>query len=214
MNRFSHQTLVVMASVLLLQSYLSSAASLSTGSSRPSLSWLNNLEADISPVFRGSPDMDHSTAMYGMRFGLTNYFYNIFTSYGQFELGADASLLFLKTSQANDNQRDDGDYSKSIGILSPAFAVRWYPTRWDSVAPFIQAGIGPSYMTNNDFEGRELGNSFVFQDIFSIGLKTINPKNNNEFLFGLYVIHYSNGGLNKNNRGITLPISARLGYRF
>lgn len=175
-----------------------------------SASWLKNFEADVSPIFKGSPDIDNSSAIYGGRIGVANYFYSNSTKFGHLEAGLDGSVLYLKTSQRAYGQ----DYSKSIAILSPAVVARWYPVKWNSVAPFIQAGVGPSYMTKNDFEGRKLGKHFVFQDIFSMGLKTINPKNNNELLFGVYVIHYSNAGLHKNNRGITLPISARFGYRF
>jgi len=33
-------------------------------------------------------------------------------------------------------------------------------------------------------------------------------------LMGLYLLHYSNAGLSKHNRGITLPLALRFGYRF
>ena len=172
--------------------------------------FISKWEGGIAPILRDSPDLDRSSQIYGARFAATNFFYTNTFAFGQYEVGIDGSVLRVKTSKAKDNP----NFSNSITVLSPAVVARWYPITGKVVIPFIEAGIGPSYMSNNNFEGRKLGKRFAFQDLASVGIKTTSAFRKDEFLLGLYVIHYSNAGIEKNNRGITLPVAARFGYRF
>lgn len=165
-------------------------------------------EASILPIIDGAPAVDNGDHMYGSRFALSYFFYNY---NNKLEIGVDASVAYLKTNKS----KDEPDFSKSITILSPAILARWNFDKISSlnISPFVAAGIGPSYMSNNDFEGRDLGIRFSFQDIGGLGFKTkISP--DEEFILGLYIIHYSNASIDKDNRGITIPFSAKLAYRF
>ncbi|MBP9721833.1 MAG: acyloxyacyl hydrolase [Gammaproteobacteria bacterium] len=168
---------------------------------------LNAWEANVSPIIKKSSNIDNSSQIYGGRLALAYNFFN-YKSFGLFELLIDGSIAHIKTSE----RQDKPDFSKNITIFSPALIARWYPVNftWKKTAVFLEAGVGPSYMTNDDFGGRKLGMRYSFQDIGSIGIKTWDD----QLIIGAYMIHYSNAGFHKNNRGITLPPSLRVGYRF
>ncbi len=168
----------------------------------------NSWEISILPILDGAPAIDNGDDIHGGRFALSYFFYN----YKKLEIGLDASLAYLRTNKP----KDEPDFSKSITILSPAVMGRWNFDKVPSlnITPFVTAGIGPSYMSNNDFEGRDLGIRFSFQDIGGVGFKTKLNNTDDEFVFGLYIIHYSNASIDNQNRGITIPFSARLAYRF
>lgn len=165
-------------------------------------------EASVLPIIEGTPAVDNGGDLYGGRLALSYFFYN----YKQkLELGVDGSIAHIKTSRT----KDEPVFSKSITIYSPALIARWNFDKINSlnISPFVAAGVGPSYLSNNDFEGRDLGLHFAFQDIGGLGFKTkVSPKD--ELVFGVYIIHYSNASLSEENRGITIPFSARLAYRF
>lgn len=163
-------------------------------------------EASVTPILDEFPAVDNGDTFYGGRFALSNFFYNYNKS---IELGLDASIAHLKTNKS----KDQPDFSKTITIFSPALVARWYFTQYNKLNFFLAGGIGPSYMTNNDFEGRDLGMRFSFQDIGGLGFKTKFNKNE-ELVLGIYIIHYSNGSLHEDNRGITIPFSGRIAYRF
>lgn len=166
-------------------------------------------EVNIMPIMDGMPSIDNGNDIYGGRAAISNFFYNYNKT---LEFGIDLSVAHLKTNRS----KDEPNFSKSITILSPALVGRWYFTKWGPVDLFVTAGIGPSYMSNNDFEGRDLGINFAFQDIGGIGFKSIkkNNKDTGELVAGLYIIHYSNASINPYNRGITIPFSFNLAYRF
>jgi hypothetical protein len=182
----------------------------------------NNWEANISAGSLGSSKMDNSQNTYSVRLAATDFVFN-YKNY--LDLGVDTSIAHLRTTKANTKHK--AKFSNSITIISPAILARLYPTspiiidksNFTYILPFLTIGVGPSYMTNNSFEGRKLGKNFVFQDIGGIGFKTNyfqqnKPNKQNELSFGLYIAHYSNANFYKHNRGITVPISASLGYRF
>lgn len=154
------------------------------------------------PVLEGMPSIDNGNDIYGGRIAITNFFYNY--SKNRLELGVDASITHLRTSR----KKDEAHFSKSITILSPAIIGRWYFAKFDNIEPFVNIGIGPSYLSNTNFEGRDLGIKFSFQDIGGIGIKSKN------LVVGLYIIHFSNASLHDKNRGITIPFSLNIAYRF
>lgn len=166
-------------------------------------------ELSTMPVLGEMPAIDNGGDMYGGRGSITNFFYNYQDT---FELGIEASIAHFKTT----NKQDKPDFSKDITIYSPAVVGRWYFTKLGKFNPFLAAGIGPSYMTNNDFGGRSLGIRYSFQDIGGLGVKFKDKDitGNGQFIAGLYIIHYSNASLGNNNRGITIPFSFKLAYRF
>ncbi len=169
-------------------------------------------EANFTPILRNTINVDNSSNIYGGRLAIANFFYHP----NFIELGLDASVISIWSNA----KKNKADFSSHITILSPAIIGRWYLYQHKLLTPFVEAGIGPSYMTNNNFDGKKLGMQFAFQDIASAGLiisdpySHHSPKEDNTFILGVYVVHYSNGGLNRKNRGITLPVSLRLGYRF
>ena len=160
-------------------------------------------ELNVAPIIKGMPQVDNGDNISGGRIAVTNFFYNYKNT---IEVGLDLSAAYLKTSR----EKVHSPFSKSISIFSPAIIGRWNIIQIGNIQPYVSLGIGPSYLSNSDFEGRSLGNNFSFQDIAGVGLK-INGQH--EFTAGLYMIHYSNGGLKNENRGITTPLFFQFGYR-
>lgn len=166
----------------------------------------NQWETSITPILNELPTIDNGDDIYGGRFAVTHFFFNYKNT---LEIGLDASLAYLKTSR----RKDSKDFSKSISIISPALIGRWYFYRYNKFNFFLSAGVGPSYMSNDDFEGRDLGMRFAFQDIGGLGFHTKIARTES-LSFAMNIIHYSNASLSSENRGITIPFSMRFAYRF
>lgn len=170
----------------------------------------HHFEINALAAFKQTSSIDNSEHLSALRFGGSVFFYNNpIQSYGLLEIGADTNLTYLKTNRQKENK---AHFSRKVTVLSEILLVRWYPVQLSSwserVKPFIEVGTGPSYMSNKDFEGRKLGMNFTFQDIGGIGITTKKPN----FTLGVYALHYSNAGMHKRNRGITIPVSFKISY--
>ena len=175
----------------------------------------HHYEINTMAAFNNTSSIDNSEYLSGIRLGGSIFFYTNknkdlvlkIPSYGLIEIGADTNLTYIKT---NRSKQDKVHFAKSVTVLSGTLLVRWYPSfEWSKrIKPFLELGTGPGYMSNKDFEGRDLGMKFTFQDIGGIGIKMQDLN----LLFGIYALHYSNAGLSKGNRGVTIPINFKISY--
>lgn len=90
----------------------------------------------------------------------------------------------------------DGDHSSSMhGLsLSPVFVYEFSGQR---VQPYIEAGIGLAALSKKEFEGREFGSKFSFEDRIGLGIRFGEGHE-----IGLRAMHYSNAGIKQPNDGI------------
>jgi len=79
-----------------------------------------------------------------------------------------------------------------------------------STLPYIDIGIGASWVSKKEIGGRELGIHFQFEDRLGFGFR-FGPEK--QFDFSYRVIHFSNAFLGQKNHGINLHF-LMLGYWF
>jgi len=100
---------------------------------------------------------------------------------------------------------------RSLNIFAIAPVFRFYPIKFSHFSPFLEASIGPAYLSKTHFSDRNLGMHFAFQDEIAAGA-TFGPQQ--RLSASLSVLHYSNGRLCAYNAGITAYAVLNLGYRF
>ncbi len=122
--------------------------------------------------------------------GNSNHFYNVF-----------AGHWWTTTSNRN--------HSLNIYAVSPI--LRYYFLRQHSFSPFLNFGIGLSYLSRTRLGRNNLGMHFAFQDQFGLGA-TFGKRQ--ELSVILSALHYSNGSLCAKNAGITVPIEITVEYGF
>lgn len=98
----------------------------------------------------------------------------------------------------------------SMTILAIAPYFRFYIAR-RTVSPFLEASIGPSYLSDTKIDHRDLGIHFAFQDHIAIGA-TLGKEQ--KFTLSLSAIHYSDGSISHHNSGITVPLLLKVDYQF
>lgn len=76
--------------------------------------------------------------------------------------------------------------------------------------PYVELGIGVSFLTRKEIGGRNLGMHFQFEDRFGIGVRF---GENREYDFGYKAVHFSNAYLGTANHGINLHLLT-IGYWF
>lgn len=94
-------------------------------------------------------------------------------------------------------------------IIAPVF--RAYMTQHPLFSTYIEASIGPSYLTRTRLSNRNLGIHFAFQDYVGIGALIGQGQ---KVAVSLDALHYSNGCFSYHNSGITIPLMVTMGYRF
>jgi len=99
--------------------------------------------------------------------------------------------------------------SLNIYSLSPVFRHYFQQRSW--ISPFIQLGIGLSWLTQTRLDKHNLGMHFTFQDRIGAGI-SFGPKR--RFSLIAEMMHYSNASLSANNGGITAPLVFTAEYKF
>lgn len=102
-------------------------------------------------------------------------------------------------------------HNHSLNIYSVSPILRYYFRIHDSISPFVNLGIGLSYLTRTHIDSQNLGEHFAFQD--QLGFGTSFGKNKQLSLI-LSALHYSNGSLCRMNAGITVPLMVTIEYDF
>lgn len=90
----------------------------------------------------------------------------------------------------------DGDEGSSMHSLSlsPVFV---YEFSGERIRPYVEAGIGIAALSETEYEGRDFGSSFNFEDRIGLGIRFGEGQE-----LGLRAMHYSNAGIKQPNDGI------------
>lgn len=103
-----------------------------------------------------------------------------------------------------------GPYS-SLNTYAIAPYFRFYLARSPFVSPFLEASIGPTFLSKTRLGKYNQGMHFAFQDQATIGA-AFGAKQ--QFYLSLSALHYSNGSMSSANSGITVYTVLNAGYRF
>lgn len=104
--------------------------------------------------------------------------------------------------------------SRSISILalSPLIRLQSRENCALFAKPYLELGIGASWLSNHHLGHRNLGGQFAFQDLMGLGLHW--RKSTTAISFSYHYLHYSNAGLLPPNQGIDVKHLFTLGYEF
>jgi len=92
----------------------------------------------------------------------------------------------------------EGDQNMYVLAISPVFAYYFGPN-WGA-HPYLEAGIGFSYISNTEINERTLTSHFQFEDRLGIGVRTRIVDYNFSYL------HYSNANFKTPNEGMDMLI--------
>lgn len=95
----------------------------------------------------------------------------------------------------------------SINIFALAPIFRLYLIETDILSPYVEASVGPAYLSKTQFANQKLGVRFTFQDTGGIGVAFGKDK---RYEAGIHVVHYSNAEISSTNQGITVPFMFRV----
>lgn len=70
---------------------------------------------------------------------------------------------------------------------------------------------GPSYISREVIDGLDMGGHFTFQDFMALGVFAGSRRH---FNFEVNLNHYSNGNILRDNAGVRIPLTFKLGYAF
>jgi lipid A 3-O-deacylase len=73
----------------------------------------------------------------------------------------------------------------------------------DNMFPYLEAGIGISYLSEKTIDGRDLSSQFQFEDRIGIGTRIGKQRAHD---LSLRYMHYSNAGIKQPNEGIEIFI--------
>jgi lipid A 3-O-deacylase len=90
--------------------------------------------------------------------------------------------------------------------FSPVF-VYYFDTNYKNIKPFIDFGIGATYISKTSVAEKELSTHFQFEDRIGVGFET------KSYRIGLSYFHYSNADLDQPNEGMDM-IMLTFTYRF
>ena len=84
---------------------------------------------------------------------------------------------------------------------SPVFIYEFQLNR--NMFPYLEAGIGVSYISEKTIKGRNLSSHFQFEDRVGLGAKIGKQENHD---LNLRYMHYSNASIKQPNQGISIFI--------
>jgi hypothetical protein len=70
---------------------------------------------------------------------------------------------------------------------------------------------GPSYISKEILDGLDMGGHFTFQDFMALGVFAGQKRH---FNVEVNLNHYSNGNILRENAGVRIPLTFKLGYAF
>jgi hypothetical protein len=90
--------------------------------------------------------------------------------------------------------------------------VRFTPVRSDVGSLYFAYSVaGPTWISKTQFDGRDTGRKFTFQDSMGLGAYL---GRNRSFNLEVRVTHYSNGNLFPRNAGVSVPLAFNIGHSF
>jgi hypothetical protein len=123
--------------------------------------------------------------------------------WGHSRLYFDASFGHWGLQHVSDNHQ--------VNIIAVAPYFRYYFHENKYISPYGEISIGPSYLSRTRLDDHNLGMHFAFQDQVAFGASMGEGK---KVSISLGALHYSNGSLCENNRGMSIPLYIKVGYRF
>lgn len=100
-----------------------------------------------------------------------------------------------------------GKNNASLNSFSFTPIFRYRPAKFFDVEPYLEAGVGATYISKTKIESENFGIHFQFEDIVGIGFRFKN------FDLSYRYMHYSNAGLSKYNSGVDFNVIS-ISYRF
>ncbi len=104
--------------------------------------------------------------------------------------------------------------SISIVAISPLIRLQSRENWLLAAYPYLELGIGASWLSNHHLGHRNLGGQFAFQDLMGLGLRWSINKAQQCWSFSYHYLHYSNASLFPPNQGIDVKHLFTLGYEF
>lgn len=86
--------------------------------------------------------------------------------------------------------------------------LRWQskdPTTWLKIIPYAELGVGLSWLSETEIEGRRLSLHFQFEDKIGVGLRF---GQQHEYDFSVRAYHYSNASIKRPNSGVNLVMAS------
>jgi hypothetical protein len=126
-----------------------------------------------------------------------------------YQFGPYANLGFTLWS----GDKDDYPEARNDQIwgLVAALGLRWDWKAWETAWPYLAFNVGPSYVSDDEFLGRDMGGGhFLFNLRASLGLKFGENLRHN---LGLDASHYSNAYTKSANNGYN-ALGLSYGYSF
>jgi lipid A 3-O-deacylase len=103
------------------------------------------------------------------------------------------------------------DSNRRLNAVALAGVFRFERAKESMVGwPYIELGVGFSWLSRREIGGRNLGMRFQFEDRFGVGICF---GKNGEYDLGYKAVHFSNAYMGSDNHGINLHLIT-LGYWF
>lgn len=93
---------------------------------------------------------------------------------------------------------EEGSEDTTVFAISPVFTYTFNLQGQPTVHPYVEAGIGASYVTKKIIDNNDLSSHFQFEDRVGVGVNLNGHKVAAQFF------HYSNGGIKQPNHGIDI----------
>lgn len=93
---------------------------------------------------------------------------------------------------------EEGSEDNTIFAITPVFTYAFNLQGHPTVHPYLEAGIGASYVSKKIIDGNDLSSHFQFEDRVGLGVNCRGHKVAAQFF------HYSNGGIKNPNDGIDI----------
>jgi hypothetical protein len=156
---------------------------------------VNHFVSRTVPIFWGGLARVHEGA-------LLRYEHNVFHTRRMFSL--DWGMNLARWQSAHDLQTF---YTASIFPL-----LRFTPVRSGAADFYFAYSVaGPTWISKTQFDGRDTGRRFTFQDSMGLGTYLGRKRSLN---LEVRVTHYSNGNLFPRNAGVTIPLAFNIGHSF
>ncbi len=154
----------------------------------------------------GAGEPDHLT---GYRLALSSPWPSIWAAKAPINIRGSWELS-LSRWQVNPDRKDQPNALYTFAA-SPIIRLETRDKCFLAGQPYVELGIGVSFLSNNHLGHRNLGGQFAFQDIIGLGLHW---KTTRSWSLSYHYLHYSNAGLFPPNQGIDVKHLISFTYEF
>lgn len=96
--------------------------------------------------------------------------------------------------------------------IAPALRAYFMNPNCHRIRPYLDASIGPTYLSDKQFGDRVQGSHFALQTTLEVGTEIGSQKRSIDLNF--HLAHYCNAGLFRPNQGINILYIFTVGYQF